>query len=269
MSRIPPAFIGTVPEKYERYLGPYVFEPYAKDLVSRIHPGKVKTVLEIACGTGRVTGHLRKTLLPDTRLVATDLNADMLAIAQKKIPDQTIEWRVADVQDLPFDEHSFDLVICQFGLMFVPDKPRALAEIRRVLKPGGHLLLNTWDTLEHNPAFFVADKIVAKYFPADPPRFFHIPFSLHDKKELAALHEDAGFRDISVSLVSIDGTNASAGDIAAGMLEGTPVYPAIMNRNPALLPAIKKEVTIELARLFGESPMVSPLQAWVVEAHRK
>jgi len=266
MSKVPPAFIGSVPEKYERYLGPYLFEPYARDMVARIHPAGVKKVLEIACGTGRVTRHLRKVLLPDTRLVATDLNVDMLTIAQKNIPDQGIEWRVADAQDLPFDAHFFDLVVCQFGLMFVPDKARALAEVHRVLKPGGQLLLNTWDKLENNPAFFIADQIVSKYFPADPPRFFHIPFSLYDEKELAALFEGAGFKDHHIGLVAIDGTNSSATDTATGMLEGTPVYSAIIERGPQFLPVIKKEVETELGKRFGQAPMVSPMRAWVVES---
>lgn len=176
MSNKPPAFVGSVPEKYERYLGPYLFEPYAKDLVARIRHADVRTALEIACGTGRVTSHLRKVLLPGARLAATDLNADMIAIARQAVPAKDIEWAVADVLELPFEDGHFDLVVCQFGLMFVPDKARALSEMYRVLKPGGQILLNTWDKLENNPAFFLADQIVSKYFPAEPPLFFHVPF---------------------------------------------------------------------------------------------
>lgn len=308
MPSVPPAFIGSVPEKYERYLGPYCFEPYARDLVSRIRPDGIQAVLEIACGTGRVTSHLRKLLLPGTRLVATDLNADMITIARQTIPGQNlaqhaipdletaehaipdldtaehaipdldtaehaipnldIEWKVADAQTLPFEDNSFDLLVCQFGLMFVPDKAAALSEAHRVLKPGGRLLLSTWDGLKNNPAFFLADQIVSKYFPADPPRFFHIPFSLHDKNELASLLDHAGFKDHTISLVKIPGKNSSAMDTATGMLEGTPVYSAIMERSPELLPLIKTKVERELSRQFGKAPMESPMQAWIIEATR-
>jgi ubiquinone/menaquinone biosynthesis C-methylase UbiE len=269
MSNKPPAFVGSVPEKYERYLGPYVFEPYAKDLVGRIHPEGMKTVLEIACGTGRVTNHLRNALSPDTRLVATDLNADMIGIAKINVPDQGIEWVVADALELPFEDGYFDLVVCQFGLMFVPDKARALEEFYRVLKPGGHILLSTWDRLENNPAFFLADQIVSKYFPADPPLFFHIPFSLHDKGELVLLFERAGFEDCRISLVEKACSSDSAEYTAIGMLEGTPIYPTINQRDPELLPVIKKELGTELGKRFGEGPMISSMQAWMVEGTKK
>jgi len=268
MSNKPPAFTGVIPENYERYLGPYVFEPYAKDLVGRIRHSDVKTVLEIACGTGRVTSHLRKALSPDVRLVATDLNADMIEIAKNIVADRGIEWTVADALELPFEDGYFDLVVCQFGLMFVPDKARALAEMYRVLKAGGRVLLSTWDKLGNNPAFFVADQIVSKYFPADPPLFFHVPFSLHDKDELALLFEHAGFKDCSISLVEKMGRSDAASDTATGMLEGTPIYPTINQRNPAFLPVIKKELEMELGKRFGVRPMLSSMQAWVVEGRK-
>ena len=265
MPNKPPAFVGSVPENYDRYLGQFVFEPYAKELTGRIRQSGVRAVLEIACGTGRVTSHLRKALSPDTRLVATDLNADMIAIARKMVPDQGIEWAVADALELPFEDGNFDVVICQFGLMFVPDKARAISEMCRVLKPGGQILLSTWDKLEYNPAFFLADQIVSKYFPEEPPIFFQIPFSLHDEQELASLFERAGFKDHRISLVKYMGESDSAADAARGMLEGTPIYSAINARDPALLPVIKKELEEELGKRFGKAPMIGALQAWVAE----
>lgn len=260
------AFAGSIPEKYERFMGPWIFEPFALDLVAHIHTPGIKTVLETACGTGRVTGHLRTALPPDARLVATDLNADMFAIARQIIPDQDIEWQTADAQALPFEDSYFDMVVCQFGLMFMPDKAKALAEACRVLKPGGRLLMSTWDKLENNPAFDIANQIVARYFPADPPLFFHVPFSLHDERQLASWVKEAGFGHCSISRVKKDCRGAGAADIAAGMLEGTPVYTAINERDASLLPAIKKDLAAELARQFGDAPMVSPMQAWIIEA---
>lgn len=263
-----PAFTGSVPEKYERYLGPCVFEPYAIDLVARIRTGGIKAVLETACGTGRVTGHLRTAMPPDARLVATDFNADMITIARQMVRDQDIEWQTADAQVLPFDDNHFDIVVCQFGLMFMPDKVRALAEARRVLKPGGLLLLNTWDKLANNPAFYIADQIVSRYFPADPPLFFHLPFSLHDERQLASWIKEAGFGHCSISLVKKDCQSATAAGIATGILEGTPMYAAINERNAGLLPAMKKDLEAALAKQFGDAPMICPQQAWVIEAKK-
>jgi len=268
MPNNPPAFVGSIPEIYERFLGPYLFEPFATDLVTRIDPAGIESVLEIACGTGRVTRHLRERLKESARLVATDLNPDMIAIAKKIMPDLRIEWEQADAQALAFDDNYFDQLVCQFGLMFVPDKAMALAEAYRVLKPGGSLLLNTWHRLENNPAFYIADQIVSEYFPTDPPLFFHIPFSMPEPRELTSLVENAGFSNCRIHLVKKEGISTSAADTAMGMLEGTPLYMTIIERNPALLPLMKKDLESQLAKRFGAAPMISPMQAWVVEAEK-
>lgn len=295
MSNPSTAYAGSIPENYEKFLGPYIFEPYAADLAERVMsavgaakvleevppagaagaeqaagvgPARIKTVLETACGTGRVTGHLRSGLPGDVHLLATDLNPDMLAIAKKINPDPSIEWRVADAQALPFEDNYFDLVVCQFGLMLVPDKARALAEAYRVLRPGGQIFLNTWDRLANNPAFFLADQLVSGYFPSEPPLFFHIPFSMYDKNELISLLRGAGFQDSRISLVKKDGTSASAADTARGMLDGTPMFTVINQRDPELLPVIRKDLERALGKEFGTAPMNSPMQAWVVEARK-
>ena len=267
MSKIPPPFAGSIPEKYDRFLGPYIFEPYARELAARAVTDNPQSILETACGTGRVTHHLRTTF-PHARLTATDLNADMLAIARQQVADVSIQWQTADAQALPFGDHSFDLVISQFGLMFIPDKPAALSEAFRVLRPGGRILFNTWDKLENNPAFYIADKVVARYFPVDPPRFFHLPFSLYDPLQLEAWMKDAGFKNIRITHVKEKGHSPSAGDTATGMLEGSPMYTSLNELAPGMLPAIKEDLTSALAKEFGNAPMVSPLQAWVAEAEK-
>lgn len=267
MPKTPPAFSGSIPGNYDRYLGPYIFEPYALHLVGSAASGspQPKTILEIACGTGRVTRHLQKTF-PNARLIATDFNKDMLSIARQMTPGTNIEWQTADAQELPFDDRSFDLVIFQFGLMFVPDKPKALSEAHRVLRPGGRLLFSTWDRLENNPVFDLADKVVKKYFPIDPPRFFHLPYSLFDDSQLAAWTKDAGFTDVRVSLTKLTGNSPSAADTATGLLEGTPMYSTLNELAPGQLPVIKADLAKALAKEFGEAPLVSPTAAWIVEA---
>lgn len=261
------AFSGSVPENYERYLGPYFFEPYAREVATRIH-GKPAQVLEIAAGTGRVTAHLRQTIPASARLVATDLNPDMITIAKRLVPSDQIEWQTANAQELPFGDECFDLVVCQFGLMFVPDKPKALSEAFRVLKPGGQFLLSTWDRQEYNRATYVAEQVVHRHFPSDPPMFFRVPFSLHDPDQLLSLLETAGFNNIQIDNVSLPGVSASAHDAATGMIEGSPMYGAIQQRDAELIPLIKEELVAALSGEFGEAPMTSPQRAWLISAEK-
>ena len=165
------AFVGSVPELYDTRLVPLIFQPYADDLARRAAALRPATVLETAAGTGVVTRALARALPAGTRLIATDLNQPMLDRAAAVGTDQPVQWRQADAQALPFDDASVDLVVCQFGAMFFPDKPAAYAEARRVLKPGGTLLFNVWDTIEHNELAHEVTAALAALFPADPPRF--------------------------------------------------------------------------------------------------
>src|SRR5438128_697292 len=136
------SFTGSIPSNYDQYLGPFLFEPYAIDLVKRLPHQGLKNVLEIACGTGRVTQHLVGELADDGNLIATDLNPDMITLARQKVSDGRIRWQAADAQQLPFGDNTFDAVVCQYGVMFFPDKPKAFAEAHRVLKNGGKFIFN-------------------------------------------------------------------------------------------------------------------------------
>lgn len=147
MNPAPLVFNATIAHQYDACLGPFLFEPYAFDLVERTELSGVAHVLELACGTGRVTRHLLAHLPPAARLTATDLNAGMLALAQEKLSATNVTWATADMAKLPYEDNQFDLVACQFGVMFVPDKQQAFTEMNRVLRPGGQLVLNTWGPL--------------------------------------------------------------------------------------------------------------------------
>ena len=195
------AFAGSIPDNYDRYLGPLLFEPYALDLAARIDPQQARSVLEMACGTGRLTKHLKKRLSPDVRLLATDLNPDMINTAKATLEDNTIEWQTADAQALPFPDNTFDLVVCQFGLMFVPDKPKAFAEAFRVLKDDGIFLFNTWDKVQSNSFMHTGMEVLAGLLTDKPPKFFEVPFSMHDEQKLAAFCTHAGFRNSQIELV--------------------------------------------------------------------
>lgn len=266
MSTSSTTFSGSIPENYDRCLGPLLFEPYALDLASRIPKKRISSVLELACGTGRVTFHLGTLLPGNTLLVASDLNPDMLAAARTLVVRDHIRWETIDMQSIPFEADSFDLVVCQFGIMFVPDKAKAFGEIFRVLKKGGLLLLNTWDKLENNRATLFAHQVINQFFKDNPVSFFEVPFSFHDKKSIEKHLSGAGFTSFQVSLVKKMGASEKASDAAWGLVEGTPVIDSIVERNAGLVPAIREALEKELVKQLGDNPLKSPLQAWVVEA---
>ena len=258
------AFEGSVPANYERYLGPFLFEPYALDLVSRLKDKKYSDILEIACGTGRVTAHLAKSVKHDT-LTATDFNPDMISVAKEIIKNKKIKWMPADAMELPFEDSSFDLIVIQFGIMFFPDKEKGLKEIYRVLKTGGKLIYNTWNKEETNEAIHEGRVIIESYFGENPPIFYSVPFSMYDDRELTTLTRRAGFKSITTTLVKKEGIGPSASDLSKGIVEGNPVYLSIIERIPSSLNNIKDDIQKKLVEKFGDKPVKSPLQAWVVE----
>ncbi len=243
-----------------------MFEPYAQDLVSRIPSTNISSALEIACGTGRTTKYLREFLPSSVRLVATDLNPDMLSVAKKRVSGKNLTWKVADFLELPFNDRSFDLVICQFGLMFVPDKLKALQEIYRVLKPEGCFLFNTWDRLENNRLIYVGQEILNRFFKGDAPTFYLTPFSMHDMQQMGLMMGRAGFRDSEIILVKKEGMIESAADAVKGMLEGNPVFIALSEKDPTILPSLRLEFEKTFISEFGDHPLKTQLQAWVGKA---
>jgi ubiquinone/menaquinone biosynthesis C-methylase UbiE len=257
------AFTGAIPANYENHLGPFLFEPYALDVVSRLQDKKYNDILEIACGTGRVTNHLVKSVKHDT-ITATDLNPDMINVAREMVKDKTIKWKQADAMALPFTGRSFDLVIMQFGLMFFPDKQKGLNEMYRVLRPGGKIIFNTWDKPEAVPAIYKARKIIESFLGDSLPVFYDIPYSMYDENELRSLSENAGFKNIKVTLVKKEGICSSASQLATGIVEGNPIFLTITEKDPRLINIIEDQIANELTAEFGER-VRSPLQAWVVE----
>jgi len=176
------AFTGSIPENYDRYMVPLIFESYAQDMAQRAAALSPKAVLETAAGSGVVTRALAATLSADISYVATDLNQAMLDYAAtRQNADRRISWRQADAQALPFEDGTFDLICCQFGAMFFPDRPSGYREARRVLKPGGSFLFNVWDRIEENVFANDVTNALATFFPDDPPRFMaRTPHGYHD-----------------------------------------------------------------------------------------
>jgi ubiquinone/menaquinone biosynthesis C-methylase UbiE len=253
-------FTGSIPEFYDRELGPVLFEPFARDLAGRVDGPRV---LEVASGTGVVTRILRERLPKEASIVATDLNPAMLDYAQARLSGrQGIEFRVADAQELPFPDGSFDTAVCQFGIMFVPDKDRAAREALRVLRPGGRFVFSTWDRMERNAFMRLTHETLIALFPADPPLFYSVPFSYSDPAEVRSLLARNGFAKVTVENVKKEARAPHAFGLASGLIDGNPVSLAIEERGGSLKQVV---ATLEgnFRREFGADPLVSTFQAWV------
>jgi ubiquinone/menaquinone biosynthesis C-methylase UbiE len=200
-------------------------------------------------------------------LVATDLNEPMIRnAAQKFRQGEAVEWQRADASSLPFDDESFDAVVCQFGIMFLPDKTVGAREARRVLKSGGVFLFNVWDAMELNDLGRIAHETITRFFEKDPPTFYQVPFGYHDQAEIKRVLEKAGFRDIRLDVVAKVGGASRPEDAAQGLVHGNPVAVAITERDPSLLPVITNAVVDALKKQFGDASVRAPMQAIVVEA---
>lgn len=260
------SFGGNIPENYDRYLGPYLFEPYAQDIAERIKSPDAKNILEIACGTGRVTKHLRKLYPYTVKITATDINPDMLTVAKKNIVDNSIEYKVADAQELPFADDTFDVIVCQFGYMFVPDKTKAFSEAYRVLKKGGCFLFSTWDAIENNPIINTVNKIITGYLDA-PPQFFKTPFSMFKKDELLQLMENAHFTKSTATKIKKEATSHSALEVVKGMVTGNPIYNEIIQKDPSAPAKLIEKAEQEVLKTYGIYAK-SNLNAWVVKGFK-
>ena len=263
------AFVGSVPENYDRHLGAMLFHGFADDLVSRLTVTNGMRVLETACGTGIVTERLARRLDGHGTLVATDLNAPMLAYARaKRFAATPIEWRQADATALPFDDASFDAVVCQFGLMFFPDKARAVREASRVLRRGGQYLVSVWDSWAHNAVQKIVHDTVAEFFPADPPQFYTVPFNLADPSPTREWLSAAGFDDVEPISVRAHGRSPTASEAAAGLIDGNPIAAAIVQRRADALPEVREAVARALGAWYGERELRFDLRAIVFAARK-
>jgi len=260
------AFTGSIPQFYDCYLVPLIFEPYSADLVARVRTKPELSVLELACGTGVVTSKLADALGPDHRITASDLNPDMIDIARRKLPDDgRISWQVIDATALPFDDGEFDAIICQFGCMFFPDRPKAMRAARRVLRAGGQFVFNIWDRLDQCPVLAAADAEIRASFPDDPPRFYDVPFGMFEREPIVELMRQAGFDEIAVHVVRLTGARLPARDIACGIVRGGPFVTEIEKRGGDV-DAVIERVARKLVAVYGDAPFASPMSAIVCDA---
>ena len=263
-------FAGSIPRLYEEYLVPLIFEPYAGDLAERAAARRPERVLEIAAGTGVVTRRLAAVLPEGCAIVATDLNPGMLEQARAVGSARPLEWQTADAQQLPFDDGSFDAVVCQFGVMFFPDKAKAFAEARRVLRPGGAFLFNAWDRIEDNEFADVVMAALATVFPADPPRFMaRTPHGYHDTSVIAGDLANGGFATVpEISTVTRRSRAPSPRHPAIAYCQGTPWRNEIEARDAARLGEATDVAADAVARRFGSAAVDGKIQAHIVSVTR-
>jgi ubiquinone/menaquinone biosynthesis C-methylase UbiE len=261
-------FAGSIPENYDRYMVPLIFEPYAADMAQRAASLSPNAVLEIAAGTGVVTRALAPKLAPGASYTVTDLNQPMLDYAaSRQAPDSRITWRQADALALPFENATFDLVFCQFGAMFFPDRSTAYREAKRVLKPGGNFLFNVWDRIEENDFADDVTNALARMFPNDPPRFMaRTPHGYHDTALIRRELEGAGFSRVVIETRAEQSRAASPRIPAVAYCQGTLLRSEIEARDAEKLEAATDTAASAIAERHGSGEVVAKIQAHIIVA---
>lgn len=249
-------------ENYDHYLGPLFFEPYGQYTASQIDAGQVSSVLEIACGIGRVTRHLRKVLPPNVRLFATDISSDMLGIAKRELNNNGIIFQVEDAQKLSFANDSFDVVICQFGVMFLPDKNKGFQEILRVLKPSGKFMFFTWNDTLKVPIFkALIDDLILPHFNGEDTSRFKIPFAMNDPKTLRNMLTEAGFKHAESKAISLKSGITSPDFVVDGFYRKHPLGREIMTKDPSAFETVAEQFRDEVVKLSGDGKTPFQLSA--------
>lgn len=260
-------FVAGIPKNYDEGLGPHIFVDYAADLARRATSNGPENVLEIAAGTGIASRKLRDVLPTHTRLVVTDLNPPMLEVAKSRFAANEIaEFRPVDAMSMPFEDAEFDLVVCQFGVMFFPDKREAFREAKRVLRKDGAFLFNAWGEMSANPFSEIAYQVGAQFFPGDPPGFYQVPFSYSDPEVVAADLAAAGYDDIRHDQVDLDKLVQDWTLLARGIVFGNPLIEEINNRQGVEPDEVMEAIATALRERFGQVPATMPLQATVYSA---
>jgi ubiquinone/menaquinone biosynthesis C-methylase UbiE len=259
-------FDGSIPAIYDRYLVPMLFRPYAELAAERARASNPARIVETAAGTGVVTLALHEAL-PEAEIVATDLNQPMLDEAAQRIAAPNVSFLQADALSLPFDDGSFDMAVCQFGVMFFPDKVKGNNEARRVLRDGGTYMTLIWDSVDKNLATSIAGKAVAQLFPEDAEGFYlRLPFRYHDTDLIQSDMRSAGFENVTIERVELVSRAASARDAAVGLTQGTPMRTEIEKRGPGKLHNATDAAEAALRHFEGPNGFEAPMAAYLVTA---
>lgn len=261
------SFTDDVARLYESTLVPLIFEPYAEDLAARVQALEPHSVLEVACGTGVVTRALAVALPAACEITATDLNDAMVAHGESVGTARPVTWRQADVIALPYNDECFDVVVCQFGVMFFPDRVAAYREIRRVLRPGGTFLFSVWGDIEHNDFAAVVTDALCRRYPDDPPLFLaRTPHGHGSSAEIESDVKAAGFTRCHLRLRDDISAATSPDRPAIAYCLGTPLRNEIEDREPRGLERATAAATEAIRARYGDGPIEGRISAIVVSA---
>jgi SAM-dependent methyltransferase len=262
-------FAGSIPQLYDHHMGALFFAPFATDMAKRLSGMAAGHILETAAGTGIVTAAIAASLPDAVAITATDLNQPMLDHAAAKPGIGQVRFRQANAQDLPFPEAEFDAVICQFGVMFFPDRVQGFREARRVLRPGGRMVFSVWDRLSANPVFEATVAGLSGRYPEHPSWFLErTPCGYHDEGRIRADLAAAGFGDCTIESVVLGGLVHDHRGPAIGLCQGSPMSAEIEGLDPGGLDAATEAAAAAIAERFGTGPFEAPLRGLVVETRK-
>jgi SAM-dependent methyltransferase len=255
-------FVGNIPDHYDSGLGPNIFVDYAERLADRCCGEAVDNAIELAAGTGILSRKLRDRLPGSTSLLVTDLNAPMLEVARKKfVPGENVQVEVANAMDLSFEDATFDLMACQFGVMFFPDKPASFREAARILKPGGRYVFNVWSAMSENPFAEIAHEVGARFFPDNPPGFYKVPFHYGDPDKVRADLAAGGWTDVAHETIRLDKHIADPKAFATALVLGNPLVDEIRDRGGVDPGDVASEMASAIGAAFGPRDFTMPLSS--------
>ena len=260
-------FTGTIPENYEKFFVPVIFEKYAEKLADKIAYKSGMSILETACGTGAATRRILKRLPDGSRLIATDFNDAMLVEAAKSLGDNAaVKLRQANAMKLPFDDDAFDAVVCQFGVMFFPTRTVAYKEVARVLNDGGTFHFNVWDSLEHNHFAKSVHEAAAAIYPDNPPDFFELPYGYNDISLIVEELQQSGFADIDITVRPLTSSAKSARYMAMAYGIGSPLANEIAERATYSANEVVDLLEVTLRKEYGDGGVSGLMQAFQISA---
>ena len=258
---------GAMAEAYERGLVPAIFTPWATELLARGNPQPGEQVLDVACGTGAVTRLVAEAVGETGRVVGLDVNVAMLDVARSIVHTVVpIEWCESSAEMLPYPPHTFDLVLCQQGIQFILDRLAALAQIYRVLRPGGRLALSVWRSIDHNPVFVALAAALAQHI--GPEAAVLRQFALGDAEELPQLVEEAGFQEVRGEIVARTLRFPSPEEFVRRYIAGSPVSAAFNAVDHSTQAAVIADVRTSMEPFVDASGMACPLVVRIVTARR-